>query len=445
MSWAAGPFHYSCPLYAMILPLRPLRQLLLLLPLLLAFGTEAAFSEFFSATQDDPALVRYELGLPVLGLGVACWYARRMEPVVRWGLWLTVAYLLALLLEGYNNGTLYNHVFSKVLVIFLMYGTYGFYQPRGVPALRLLVGLLFGVLVLNLLLEHPEAISKRAFLDQERGFSATSALLLVLPVLLCLNWFLQRGSLLALAGFFGGLVLVVFLQHRSVWIATSVALVVNVGLLGWRVPSVRFSAHRLGLLLVLPAAIGFLGGLATVLNNPDIVKKFERNFDDITKADTQGTGSWRLKQMHSYQPLIAERPLTGWRQQGFELPVQFYDPSSDQPMWPDMTGHHFHSFYLDRLFYFGWAGLLLVVVLPCVQLVRRLAHPAPLTAEAAALISLLLGGLVFGLSYDWPAYFYALLGLLLVAAAPPARGAASQPVAQPVRPPALAAEASFPA
>lgn len=398
------------------------RPFKLLLPLLLVFGIEPGFWELFIDPTNNTFLTQYNLAALGICLGAAIWYWRRMEPTVSWGLRLTAAYFLGLMLESYaTHGTwlVYMHVFSKVLVLFVMYGIYGYYRTRGLPPMKPLVSILFVVLLLNLALVHPEALSLKSFLDNERGFSASSALMLVLPTLLCLNWYLQRGSLIVLGTFFVGLAMIVFLQHRSVWITTLIALPVNLLLLWRRVPTVHFSLHRLALLIILPLAITTVGGLATVLKNPDVVKKFESNFEDITKPDKRGTGSWRFKQMEAYRPLVAQRPLLGWRLEGFEVPMQFYDPSSNQPMWPDGTGHHFHSFYMDRMFYFGWLGVLLAVVLPFIQVIRRIGHPAPFTAEACALIGLLAGSLVFGLSYDWPTHLYALIGLLLATTALP--------------------------
>ncbi|GAB3638271.1 hypothetical protein GCM10027422_38610 [Hymenobacter arcticus] len=412
----------------MIISTRPLK----LLPLLLALGGEQAAWEFFYKDADEPVLLTYRLLVLVLGLAAAVWYWRRMERAVGVTMLLAAAYVGGLALESYathGQWVAHMHVFSKVIALFVAYGTYGYYHRRGLPPFRGLVGIMYAMLLLNLLLVHPEALSLQAFLDTERGFSAGSALMLVLPTLLCLNWYLQRGNLLLLGLFFVSIALIVFLQHRSVWLTMLVALPLNVLLLWWRVPSARFSPQRLVLLVVLPVVLAGVGGLATILQNPAITKKLVANYDDITHADKQGTGNWRLQQMQAYAPLIAERPLLGWRQEGFDLPMQFYDPSSDQPMWPDGTGHHFHSFYLDRLFYFGWLGLLLVVVLPFIQVIRRLAHPAPLTAEAVALVGLAAGCLVFGLSYDWPVYIYAFQGLLLATMALPAPGAAPQPVA----------------
>ena len=395
---------------------------------------------------DDPALLRYELVVLVLGVAATLWYWRRMEVVMGRSVLLLMAYVLGLMMESYaTHGTwvVYLHVFSKALALFLAYGTYGYYRQRGLPPLKTLVAVLLVILLLNLGLIHPEALSLKAFLHNDRGFSATSTLLLLLPALLSLNWYLQRGNALTLGLFLLLLALIVFLQHRSVWMATLMALPVNLLLLR-RVPAVRFSLNRVSALVLVPLTILFVGGVATVLQNPDVIKKFESNYEDITKANKQGTGSWRFKQMEAYQPLVAERPLLGWRLAGFEVPMQFYDPTSDEPMWDDGTGHHFHSFYMDRLFYFGWLGLLLALVPFFVQIIRRLASSVPLTAETAALMSLFAGSLVFGLSYDWPGYLYPFLGLLLAAAARPAPASAVVRPAPHSKPAAASAPPSNP-
>lgn len=411
----------------MTLSLRPTK---LLLPLLLAYASEQLLWEFALPSSDDPALRLLELALLALGLGGSVLYWRRLEPLVRTFLLLNVAYLLALMLESYaTHGTwlVYMHVFSKVLLVFVLFGTYGYYRRYGLPPLRTLAVLLLAVFGLNLLVVHPEALSLHSFLSHERGVTGSSALVLVLPTLLCLNWYLGSGRRLPLLLCLAGLGLIVFVQHRSVWLTTLTALPLNLLLLWRRGGAFRFRAGRVALLLGLPLVLGSVGGLATVLGNPEVMKKFEHNYEDIAHADKQGTGNWRILQMEAYRPLVAERPLLGWRLEGFELPMQFYDPSSDEPMWPDGTGHHFHSFYLDRLFYFGWLGLLLLLTLPFMQFIKRVANPTPLPVECIAVLSSMAACLVFGLSYDWPLYLFALMGLALAAASQPPAVASPPP------------------
>ena len=209
------------------------------------------------------------------------------------------------------------------------------------------------------------------------------------------------------------LALVVFLQHRTVWVCTALGVALSLGLLAWRTPQARALGTRLAALAAVGLALATGTGLAVVLDNPDVVKKLATSIADIEHPTTQGTGTFRMQQYAAYLPLVRQRPLAGWRMQGFEVPIQFYSDDSGEPVWPDFTGHHFHSFYLDRLFFFGVLGLLLVLLVPAGLVLPRLLHRAPLRPETVALLAFGLTLPVFGLSYDWPNYAYALLGLLL--------------------------------
>jgi hypothetical protein len=125
------------------------------------------------------------------------------------------------------------------------------------------------------------------------------------------------------------------------------------------------------------------------------------------------------------------------RLKGFELPIQFYHSNTGEAVWINGTGHHFHSFYVDRLFYFGLLGLLLAVGPPIYLVIKRLRQPEPMTLEAVTLVAYACGALVYGVSYNWPDYYLGLLGLALAAAtvadtapapAPaPARSVSQQP------------------
>jgi O-antigen ligase len=116
---------------------------------------------------------------------------------------------------------------------------------------------------------------------------------------------------------------------------------------------------------------------------------------------------------------VQERPIAGWRLEGFEVPMQFYDPSNDQPMWADRTGHHFHNFYLDRAFYFGILGIALVLLVPIIRIVQRLSQRGPMRTDTALLIAYFGCLLVFSASYDWSTYHFGILGLLLAAIGEP--------------------------
>ncbi|MBT9393578.1 O-antigen ligase family protein [Hymenobacter sp. NST-14] len=390
------------------------------LPLLLLLFTDRAFNEFLFADEEDPVLGLYNYALLGLALLLIAGYFRYLNaPLRRWLLVLGVA-LGALALESYNgwgSPMVYPHVFAKLTILLPAFGLFAYYRRHELPA-GLLMALVLAGLLLNLALYHPDALSLSAFLENERGFQVTSALLLLFVGLYYFNQYLRWGGLVRLGVFFLIMGLIVFLQHRTVWLAAGLALVLNGLLIAFgRVEGVRFTAPRLVPMLLLPLVVGGLGGVATVLDNPQVLRRLEESVGDIQNADKQGTGSWRLHQLEAYQPFVEENPLLGLRLAGFELPIQFYG-EDDQPLWQDRTGHHFHSFYLDRLFYFGILGLLLVVAVPIGQLIRRVRQPVPLSPTAAALVCFTGCTLLYGFSYDWPPFLYAVLGLTLAQAAP---------------------------
>ncbi len=397
-------------------------RFLLILPLLAVLATNGAFWEFIYGPQIDqePDGVKlYTYALFAASAGVLVLYARYMEPLIKVWMWVVLVAIGGLMLESYaNQGSwvAYPHVFSKLFVLLIMFGIYAFHRRFGLPSMGQLVSVLLFVLMANMLVFHRDSLSLTAFAENERGFGSGAAYLFVVVALYCLNRYLTRGGLLALGGFFFCLPLILFLQHRSVWIATVVAIPLDLLLLR-RTPGVRFSLAKVVMLVVVPGIVGALGTTAIALNNPEVVSRLQTNVEDMTNADKQGTGSWRLKQLESYLPLVYERPIAGWRLEGFEVPMQFYDPSNDQPMWADRTGHHFHNFYLDRAFYFGIIGILMVLLVPIIRIGQRLWQPGPMRPDTALLIAYFGCLLVFSASYDWSTYHFGLLGLLLASLA----------------------------
>ncbi|GGG32993.1 O-antigen ligase family protein [Hymenobacter glacieicola] len=422
------------------------------LPILGVMATDRAFNEFVVPDGEDPSLVLYSYAITGLSLLLIAACFRYLSAVMwRW-LLVTLAATAALALESYNGwGTLmvYPHVFAKLLALLPIFAMYAYYRRNPLPAGLLMVLLLAG-LVINLAFYHPDALSLSAFLENERGFDVTSAFLLLLPALYYFNQYLSQGGLLRLAVFFLILALIVFLQHRTVWLTTALAVALN-GLLvlTGRVEGVRLSMPRLMPMLLMPLLMGLLGGAAIVLDNPKVLRKLESSVEDIENVDKQGTGSWRLQQFESYQSFVEEHPIAGMRLEGFELPMQFYG-DGDHPVWADRTGHHFHSFYLDRLFYFGILGVLLVLAVPVAQLWKRVRQRVPFGPTTAAFVSYAGCALLYGVSYDWPPYLYGVIGLTLAIAGPVpvaafAPGVPAYPAATPANmPPAGGASGRLP-
>jgi hypothetical protein len=399
-------------------------RFILILPLLAVLATNAAFWEFIYGPQIDQepeGIKLYTYLLFALSVASIVFYGRYMEPLIRKWMYVVLACIGGLMLESYadqGSWMAYPHVFSKLFVLLIMFGIYAFHRRFGLPSMSQLIWALVFVLLANLLVFHRDSLSLSAFAENERGFGSAAAYLFVPVTLYCLNRYLTHGNILMLLSFFVCLPLIIFLQHRSVWIATAIAVPLDLLLL-LRTPGAKFSFTKVVMLVALPAILGSLGVTMVVLNNPEVVTRMQTNVEDMANADKQGTGSWRLKQIESYMPLVYDRPVAGWRLEGFEVPMQFYDPSNDQPMWADRTGHHFHNFYLDRAYYFGIIGILMVLLVPLIRVGQRLLQRGPMRADTALLIAYFGCLLAFGASYDWSTYHFGLLGLLLAALAEP--------------------------
>ncbi|TGE14038.1 O-antigen ligase family protein [Hymenobacter elongatus] len=393
-------------------------RFLYVLPLLAVFLTDRALGEFVFGTEEvRPLELLFVYGLAGCSILLVLSYYRRLERMMQLWFWLVIGCVVGLCLESYSGWGVwakYPHVFSKFSVMLPLFGLYAYYRRYPAPSYRILVAVIFPGLLLSLVVFHRDALSLGSFLETERGFSVTSAYLLLLIALFCLNWYLTQGHLLSGLSFLVAMALIVFLQHRTVWVCSALALALNLALLALRVPEAHQMGRRLTLLGTMSLVLGMSSGLAVVLDNPEVVRKFIANFEDLQHPTTQGTGTFRMQQHEAYVPLLEERPLAGWRLEGFQVPIQMYDEAGDQ-VWPDFTGHHFHSFYLDRLFYFGIVGVLLVAFIPLFALGRILLRLTPLSPDLVALLSFTSTFFVFGFSYDWPSYLYGVLGLMLAA------------------------------
>jgi hypothetical protein len=397
-------------------------RFLYLIPLIYLIGTDQAINAFAFGKEDEAGLGQYYvLGLNALSVLFVLRYYRYLEPVMRMWFFVVIGYMMFLSLESYGiwgSWMKYPHVLSKLLKLLPIFGIYAFYRRYPEPPYRLLVAVLFPTMLVTLVVFFPEALSLGSFLETERGFSVVSAYLILFFGLFCLNWYISRNSFVCGLTFLLCVVLIIFLQHRTVWVCMALAVSINILLLIFRVPEVRAIGQRMMVLGGLGLALGLTSGMAVVLDNPDVLKKLAKSIADIQNPTTQGTGTFRMMQYESYMPLVEQRPLAGWRLKGFEVPIQFYSPDSGEPYWPDYTGHHFHSLYLDRLFYFGIIGVLMLLLLPIVVIGKRLLQTSQLSVETAALLAFTATSPVFGLSYDWPIYMYGVIGLVLAITAP---------------------------
>lgn len=341
---------------------------------------------------------------------------KHLDGIARYVFWFALIGIGLLMAESYLRyavPAVYPHVFQKVMVLFTLTAMYGVYKIIGRITLADLIGMIWVALLINVTVIYPSAVSMSAFVNHQRGLVASSVYLLTLPLLYHFNTYLQTRKPLQLGFFFLAGLTILFFQHRTVWVVSVASLLLNLFLIV-RVARQRLNFKTLLPMLSIPAVVLFLGVTSIAVSNPKVLIKIADNIADIENHDKQGTGSWRAEQARSYWPFIEANPVAGMRFQGFELPIQFYDP--EQPtmvVFEDGHGHFLHSFYIDSLFYLGTLGLLLLCMPQLYTLLRMIRRP-PIHPEALTWSIFIATSLVYGYSYSLPPYFYGLAGFGLL-------------------------------
>jgi O-Antigen ligase len=395
-------------------------RLLYLLGILVLFFSDPMFSDLLTghAAEEDtgphPAHdynVLYSRLFAFLCVGLSVFYYRHLKGIARLMFWVGVATTGLLAAESYwfyDTPMVYPHVFQKLLVLFAIPAFYGLYARYGRITLADIVPVIWVGLLLNLIFVNSDVVSISAFLAHNRGLYASSAYLLVIPLLYHFNTYLTGRQTRHLALFFLAAFAIFFFQHRTVWVTAAAALALN-GLLVARAAPRRLGGSALPALLGIPLVLAFFSASFILVSYPEVLDKLAANFSDIENHSTQGTGEWRQMQIDSYWPFVEENPLLGMRLAGFELPVQFYNPESHTTFFEDGHGHNLHSFYLEIPFYFGAVGMLLFV-LPQLLLLLRLVRRVPTSPEALSWTVLIVTSLVYAYSYCLPSFFFGFIG-----------------------------------
>jgi hypothetical protein len=389
---------------------------LYLAPLFLVFMTDNMFYSVFIAGEapDDRALTNIVTAISYL---VPLLLINKMNPKLRIWYFIVNGYMIILMLESYYTyGTpfVYPHVFAKISKLFLIFYIYTIYKKYDKLKLDLVVYTIIIFFICNIILVNSHALSVASFTNHERGLSAHEVYFLLLPCLFFFNKYLLNKKQLNLILFFIFLGFIIFFQHRTVWMATLAALIVNLILTNWR-SKAPFTISTF-IPLAFYSAIGSIVILSFVFAaKPEIFEKLAESISDIQNYKSQGTGSWRYEQYLSYLPFIEDNLLIGMRFQGFELPIQFYekwDENSEVAVFLDNSGHHIHSNYIDTLFYFGLAGLFIFYIPFIIYFFIKVTEKKVLTTNQIILLSFCATIFVFSYSYTWPFWSYALVGLL---------------------------------
>jgi hypothetical protein len=156
-------------------------------------------------------------------------FIKEFSPFMRTWFYVYVAYFAFLCLESfydYQTPLKYLHVSSKIMVCLSIFGVYGFYKGFGDKIT--IKGLIFFILLgfaLNAILVNSRAFSLGAFLANDRGLASESVYLLIIPLLYNLNSFMKTNNVVNMLSFFILFGIIMFLQHRTVWISMGFALI----------------------------------------------------------------------------------------------------------------------------------------------------------------------------------------------------------------------------
>jgi O-antigen ligase len=234
-----------------------------------------------------------------------------------------------------------------------------------------------------------------------RVFHAKIVYLFILPFLYYYARYIEerKSKFLALSIIIS--LILLFQNHRSIWVSGSIALLSLIYLYKKFVTLSRF--FNRGIIISITAiSIIIFGGI--FFTDTFI---FEERASDIINWQTQGTGLWRYKQVEAYLPFIYNNIIWGLRFGGFELPI--LGPGSG--FFQSATGHHFHNGFIDIIFYHGLIGLFLVYGI-LIFILYKLYKKKNKDLTDVVSFSFLLGAIAFSFSYQLPLAFWGIVGVI---------------------------------
>lgn len=242
-----------------------------------------------------------------------------------------------------------------------------------------------------------------ALTNESRTTSAYESFYMLLPFAYFLVQYVREGKRLDLLKALATFGLIVFLLHRSV-----ISTAVMAGLLVLFLSSIgRVAGSRLkiGKTVSTLLMLGVLGLPLLSLINPAKLAGFTETMAGIVAPEKDETGSWRLEQSQYYMKQFAERPLLGWRYEGYDRGEIMANED-----FPD-KGTIIHSQYVDMLYNYGALGLAFNLLVVFSTLLYMYLRNPVFTLEQTVLFVFIVGGLLFGFSYQVPVFYWSFIGL----------------------------------
>ena len=342
---------------------------------------------------------------------------KKLPPFLRNVFIVAMGYILIIALESYYKyGTffIYPHVFGKFFVLFSCMAVYVFFRGAKEWVYTTSLMLMVSIFLFDLLFFYPDVLSLGSFMDIERGLHASTVMFLMCAWLYAFNSYLPTLKVQWLILFFALSALILFLNHRTVWLASISCMAMNLFLINTKGRE-RYSSTAFTPIILVPIIAVVLVFAYVFSEKPELLANITDRIVDIKKADEQGTGKWRIQQFTSYLPFIFEHPLFGMRFSGFELPVQFIAVQTGKAVFSADTGHHFHSYYVDSLFYHGLLGLSILSSVFVYTFYKMITFPVKVPFRLIGLGIWAGICMQYGLSYPLDDFHFAMAGFALAA------------------------------
>jgi O-antigen ligase len=198
---------------------------------------------------------------------------------------------------------------------------------------------------------------------------------------------------------------IVFLLHRTVISTAVVAAGMVIGIAGMGRLTTTTTGLPIGRTLTLfIVLLTLMAPLAGLLPESKL-NSFMESIGGILAPEEDNTGSWRVEQSTYYLSQVPERPLLGWRYDGYDRGEIMENEDFPQ------RGTIIHSQYVDMLFNYGAVGLALNLLLILGTLVVMYSRNPTFSTEQLVLFGFAVGGLIYAVSYQLPVGFWGFLGL----------------------------------
>lgn len=370
---------------------------------MLLFGLSALI---YGGNSLNPLFDKAISGITMLSLLSLPVFYFRQPSIFKLAAWLLGLGAIGLILESkYDYGQfVYSYfVIKRFAYCSLALLTYAVATQAGPLKIQWLVYIIFAFYIINQLVLGQ--IFSYNLTSESRTVMSNEALYLVIPCLYYLMTFMKGHRVVYLLLVLFTFALIVFLLHRSVISAAIVAIgaVTGLAMVG-KLPSSSFPMGRtmgtFAILLVLLAP-----ALAMMPGNK--VNAFLENIGGILDPKEDNTGSWRLEQSEYYLSQIPDKPMLGWRYEGYDRGEIMVNED-----FPE-KGTIIHSQYIDMLYNYGAVGLAINMLIILGTLTAMYRRNRTFTTEQTVLFGFLISGLIYGVSYQLPVFFWGYVGLAM--------------------------------